>query len=117
MGAAEFEPAPFGIAPRISVDRVCSTHCRRSRYSLSARRAAMDFCRVTLLLLAMGAAVPRQTRIVAFSDAGANALSFYLVHMLVCPLLHPYPYVTCSVLNPHNPRYLSHVRITQSETL
>ena len=62
----------------------------------------MDFCRVTLLLLAMGASVPRQTRVVAFSDAGANALSFYLAHMLVCPLLHPYPYVTSSVLNPHD---------------
>ena len=65
----------------------------------AAPAAVRGFCRIALLLVAGGAMMPRGGgggvggRVHTFAAAGANPLSFYLLHMLVCPLVHPYPWL------------------------
>ena len=43
--------------------------------------------------MGVAAAMPRATKPTVFSRAGENALSFYLLHALVTPILHPFPWI------------------------
>ena len=59
-------------------------------------RHAFGFLEVlqrAMQLMAICALLPRRMPRNLLSDAGAGALRCYLLHMLVCPLLHPHPYV------------------------
>ena len=55
--------------------------------------AILDFKTICVMLVATGAAMPRPNAPTIFSWAGARALSFYLIHVLVTPIVHPYPNV------------------------
>lgn len=51
----------------------------------------LPFATVTLIFVGVGAVMPRVRTV--FSEAGSNTLSCYLLHMLACPLLHPFPLI------------------------
>lgn len=59
----------------------------------AGRRGTLELPMICLLLFGVGALVPRSPTPSMLSNAGASALFCYMLHMLVAPLLHPYPFI------------------------
>ena len=68
------------------------TRDNRGYNSFMYMRGALELPRTFVLLMGIGAAIPRGSSKSVFSEAGAGALRCYLLHMLVAPALHPYPF-------------------------
>ena len=69
-----------------------------SYHVLLHRRGSYELLLISTLVVGVGALIPRTTKRSVFSDAGAGALYCYMLHMLVCPILHPTTYLF-SILN------------------